>query len=329
MLREDLVLKIRASVGSLGLLGLKEIKMQAKPTTLYLMVNERCIYNCGYCPQARTSRSTSYEKLSRVIWPEIEWDILKKAVTLKANLYERICFQVVNSENYLQNTLYFLREIKSLKLSKPVSVSIRLSTVEELESIFNEGAERVGLPIDVASKKLFSTTRGGSFDYAKRFILEAVKKYSGRITTHIMVGLGENDKEIYQSMKEFNDSGVLVSLFAFTPVVGTPLEKQQPPKISRYRRMQLLRYLITKGETFEASFDAFGNLMHIDLEDSEIAKNPLIYMTSGCPDCNRPYYNETPTGPMFNFPFKPDVSEDILGSYIENVKGRRITFKKD
>ena len=322
-------MKIRASIGSLGLLELREIKVQAKPTTLYLMVNERCIYNCGYCPQARTSRSTSYDKLSRVIWPEIEWDILKKALTLKANLYERICFQVVNGENYLQHTLHFLREIKFLKLSKPVSVSIRLRTLEELESIFYEGTERVGLPIDIASKEMFSRIRGGSFDYAKSVILEAVKKYPGRITTHIIVGLGENDKEVYQLMKEFNDSGVLVSLFAFTPVTGTPLEKQQPPKISRYRRIQLLRYLITKGETFEAGFDAFGNLLHIDLEDGEIVKNPLIYMTSGCPGCNRPYYNETPTGPMFNFPFKPDVSEDILGSYIENAKGRRITFKED
>jgi biotin synthase len=26
------------------------------------------------------------------------------------------------------------------------------------------------------------------------------------------------------------------------------------------------------------------------------------FRTSGCPDCNRPYYNEKPSGPIYNYP---------------------------
>ena len=29
-------------------------------------------------------------------------------------------------------------------------------------------------------------------------------------------------------------------------------------------------------------------------------------MTSGCPHCNRPYYNEDPRGVLYNFPFRPN-----------------------
>ncbi|HUT17269.1 MAG TPA: radical SAM protein, partial [Acidobacteriota bacterium] len=26
------------------------------------------------------------------------------------------------------------------------------------------------------------------------------------------------------------------------------------------------------------------------------------FLTSGCPDCNRPFYNEKPSGPIYNYP---------------------------
>lgn len=321
-------LKIRASIGSLGLLGFSKIKMDALPTTLYLMVNEKCLYNCGYCPQARVSESETYEKLSRVVWPEVDWEEMKKVILLKKDFYHRICFQVVNGKNYLENTLYFLEELNSVKINKPISVSIRLKNFEELNKIFKTGVDRVGLPLDVASKKNYSKIRGGSFESAKKFIITASKSYPGRITTHLIVGLGDSDKEIYKIMKEFFENGVLVSLFAFTPIKGTLLEKLRLPSLSRYRKAQLMRYLLSKKIDFKANFDEHEMLDFIKIEDMQILKNPDIYITSGCPGCNRPYYNETPKGPMYNFPFKPEVNDEILKSYIENANNGKITFKK-
>jgi biotin synthase-related radical SAM superfamily protein len=28
----------------------------------------------------------------------------------------------------------------------------------------------------------------------------------------------------------------------------------------------------------------------------------VAFQTSGCPDCNRPFYNERPGGPLYNYP---------------------------
>ena len=42
--------------------------------------------------------------------------------------------------------------------------------------------------------------------------------------------------------------GVLPALFAFTPVRGTALETNAPPKLESYRRVQLARYLIVNGK---------------------------------------------------------------------------------
>jgi biotin synthase len=33
------------------------------------------------------------------------------------------------------------------------------------------------------------------------------------------------------------------------------------------------------------------------------------FRTSGCPDCNRPYYNEKPSGPIYNYPREPTEKE--------------------
>jgi len=43
-------------------------------------------------------------------------------------------------------------------------------------------------------------------------------------------------------------------------------------------------------------------------------KAPTVYLTSGCPSCNRPYYNEKPSGPIYNYPLQPNKEE------IEKIK---------
>ncbi len=35
---------------------------------------------------------------------------------------------------------------------------------------------------------------------------------------------------------------------------------------------------------------------------AELPADGEPFRTSGCPDCNRPFYNEPPGGPLFNYP---------------------------
>jgi biotin synthase len=37
---------------------------------------------------------------------------------------------------------------------------------------------------------------------------------------------------------------------------------------------------------------------------SKIVETGEPFLTSGCPECNRPYYNERPGGTMYNYPTK-------------------------
>jgi biotin synthase len=40
-----------------------------------------------------------------------------------------------------------------------------------------------------------------------------------------------------------------------------------------------------------------------------IIESGAPFLTSGCPDCNRPYYNEKPIGPLYNYPRKISQKE--------------------
>ncbi len=102
------------------------------------------------------------------------------------------------------------------------------------------------------------------------------------------------------------------SNFTFTPIRGTRLEKRLPPVLDHYRRIQAARYLMVKGlDRFERLVFSDGKLTAFGLEREKwlsFLADGEAFRTSGCPDCNRPYYNEKPGGVIYNYP-KPLTEE--------------------
>jgi len=76
----------------------------------------------------------------------------------------------------------------------------------------------------------------------------------------------------------------------------------------------LARYLIINGKTrFQnMKFDSGGRIIDFGVSEAQLQKTILEgtpFCTSGCPECNRPYYNERPGGPMYNYPRQPSSEE--------------------
>jgi biotin synthase len=85
------------------------------------------------------------------------------------------------------------------------------------------------------------------------------------------------------------------------------LESRAPPKLEEYRRVQLARYLIVQGKarSEDILFDFEGKICSFGVNNDvleQIISGGLPFRTSGCPDCNRPFYNEKPRGPIYNYP---------------------------
>ncbi len=307
----DLLEPINVSSGTATVLGLSEAFIDAPPTTAYLLVGERCGRDCSFCTQARNSRAPA-QALSRVIWPPYEekktLSALKEAY--KRGKIRRACLQVTVSPGYLSRTEEIVAQLKGI----PICASVVVSNLDQVAQLLDSGLEIAGLSLDAANEEIYRCVKGGNFNRTLGLIEEAAKRFPGRVATHLIVGLGETEEEVARLIQRLHDWGVIVALFAFTPNPGTTLENQPPPPLSSYRRIQIARYLIAVGLARAEEFvfppgsckdSAEGPILGFGLEEHELSnalKDGQAFQTSGCPGCNRPYYNERPGGTLYNYP---------------------------
>ncbi|MDN5342912.1 radical SAM protein [Oceanotoga sp. DSM 15011] len=278
-------------------MGIKNGRFEFKMPTAYIMIGEKCVYNCYFCSQARESY-TDTDYLSRVKWPSI--DLEKFEEKFDEKIFRRICIQVVSSLNYERELIPLLEYLKNKKVD--VSVSIRPKNLEEIKMLFEKyKIDRIGISVDVANEKLFKKIRGTEYSKYRDLMIRASKDFLHKVTTHVIVGLGETDEDIVKFMLDMKSQSILVSLFAFTPVKGTKLEAYEKPTIERYRKIQNSREIINKYDIQlkDFKFDNQGNLIELPKKDIDLEE---AKKTSGCPWCTRPYYNETPGKVQYNIP---------------------------
>jgi len=321
--RRDLPKLVRVSLGSAIVLRLLDGKLDAPPTTAYLMTYRegKCSANCQFCPQARKSRSRA-DMLSRISWPVFSTrhvvDEIQNGVS--NDVVKRVCIQALNYPGVFTDLGVLVETIEEQR-HVPISVSCQPLAEENVTLLAEAGVERIGIPLDAASEELFDkikgTSAGGPYRWKRQFELlnDAVSIFGeGKVSTHLIVGLGETDSEIVQVIQKCVEIGVLPALFAFTPVFGTGLEGESQPQIERYRRIQVARSLILhEATTFDKiRFGKDGQLLDFGVNKKtldQIVRSGEPFVTSGCPNCNRPYYNEKPSGPIYNFPREPAEEE--------------------
>lgn len=299
---------IRVAIGTAKVLGLTKVKMDAPPTTAHFMTPGRCIFDCKFCTQAKTSTSNQ-NLLSRISWPEFEDKGVFMALKQRQDKFKRVCLQVVHSEEH-EDFLDYVKKIKDV-CTLPISVDLKADDIDTIRNTFNAGADVVGLPIDAANPKVYSEIKDGSLSSQMDLIKKAAKEFQGKISTHLMIGLGESERDAVWVMREMHKQDVITALFAFTPMKGTPLEKMKQPAIEHYRRIQMARYLIYNYFITNINFDERGRITGFGLRLEELKNkiHPIAFQTSGCPGCNRPYYNERPSGVMYNYPYEPSKKE--------------------
>lgn len=314
---------IRISTGSAVVLNLSRGRLDAKPTTIYLLTfrNEKCSANCGFCPQARESRSRA-DMLSRVTWPIFPTrevvDGIERAT--RDDAIKRVCIQTLNYPEVFNDILLLVREIKSRSIL-PISVSSQPLSPERLKALLEAGVNRVSIALDAATENLFNKVKGQNiggpyrWERQRKALNEAVRVFGeGSVSTHLIVGLGETEKELCQTIQWCVDSGVYPGLFAFTPIPGTALENNPPPSLGHYRRVQVAHYLITRREIRleNMEFDDSDRVTNFGISKKQLGKvieTGEPFLTSGCLGCNRPYYNERPGGPLYNYPRQPQFEE--------------------
>jgi len=323
-IEKDVPEKIRVSVGSAIVLGLLKGKSDASPTTIYMLTYRegKCQANCGFCPQARNSSSRA-DMLARVTWPPFQTRLAieKIASSAEKGTVRRVCIQALNYPTVHKDLTQLTKLIHSSS-NVPISLSCPPFKKAQFKELAAAGADRISIALDAATEQVFDKVKGAATQSPYQWkqqhtaLKEAVEVFGkNQVYTHLIVGLGETEKEIAETIQNCVDAGIIPSLFAFTPILGTALQNNPQPKIEAYRRIQLARHLIRNGTTRQQNmkFDEKGQITDFGTSKTELRKaisQGVPFHTSGCPECNRPYYNERPGSVLYNYP-RPLTPEEL------------------
>ena len=302
---------VRPSIGTLAVLGLKRLRMSALPTTAYIMLGDRCRSNCSFCAQRRDNPEN--DRLSRVIWPAYDKEDIIKSLLAKKR-FSRVCLQTLDYPDMVEDSIELSERLRGLY---DISVSMVPVSDRDMRRLRDAGVEYLSIALDAANPEIFRKAKGK--DVGNGFTWEghwsALKRsvrIFGKGNTHIIVGMGESDEDIVAAMEKLRSMGIDTALFAYTPVNGG-----EYPDIGRYRAIQLARALIYSREDCDFHFED-GKLRDFGAAERALKKMSVrAFMTSGCPGCNRPFYNERPGKELYNYPYA--IERNIGEKGLENA----------
>ncbi|HHT9139738.1 MAG TPA: radical SAM protein [Candidatus Tripitaka californicus] len=300
----------------------------ARPYCINLLLSypEDCKASCAYCGLART-RPTGEDSFIRVDWPVLETrETIQRIARYRDNI-RRVCISTVFHPSAVEDTVSIAREIIN-SANAPLSVLITPGIFGrgEMERLRALGVDTLGIGLDAASKRVFHRTRAGGVDgpLSWEVYLAALNEASeifgpGKVSCHIIVGIGETDRELSNIFFHIKSLKAMIHLFSFYPEPHSLMARSRRPSLKRFRRIQFLSYLVEKDIITPKAleFGDKGNLKQIrSLSVTEAINGGRPFLTGGCPGsegdiaCNRPFGSYRPGEPFRDFPFLP-TEQDI------------------
>jgi biotin synthase len=298
-------LKIRVSYGTAICLGLVKARQDIAPTTAYLLWDSGCIGSCSFCPRANGHKKD--KRLSRILWPEFEFSIILNLLQSSKNPFHRVCLQT----GYNPATESLLQNIAQSLFDSGLTTSITLNPGQTklASDLLKAGADHIGIGLDCATEQTYRIHKKRNWKNDYPSLINLCHKHSGKIEVHLIFGLGDSEEDFCKAIHHLIQNGAKISLFALTPV-----NKGQAPEHDAYRRTQLFRYLCeNKILPINSFLFSSGKLKEIKDLQKIIVKNKNLsdcFRTSGCDNCNRPYYNERPGQRFYNYP-RPLTKEEF------------------
>ncbi len=322
---------VRASIASLAALGLHDLEIKFPMHTLYLLQYSRegCLAGCLFCSQSRMC-PIDKKFLSRITWPTIQLNRFIEALKDRERDVRRICIQSILKRGFIQEIIDIVDHIRSQGIDKPISVAVTPVSRKYLYCLRDLGVDYIGIGLDTSSPQLFRVMgKPYSWRVYMDFIRDAVSVFGEKhVYVHLIVGLGEKPKEIIDTIYKLIGMGASIALFAYTPLRGLRL-KLERPSIGYYRSIQILLYYLNMGyRPSDIVYIDNGRILVkrdiIDAIINEVDRYLKVFLTTGCPYCNRPYYNESPRGPFYNY-----YSIDHVLRYIDELRNELLMIRGD
>ena len=328
---------VQLSTAAAMTLGIMPGKMHRCECTrclnLLLSYPEGCRANCAYCGLARhreAERDYADRNFIRVDWPAVPVEQIVDIVArdAAASPFHRMCISMITHPRSDADTVAVLqawtRRIDPAAI--PVSILSNPTTMgrEDVVRLRELGADIFTVALDAATPAIFDRTRGKGVQSPHKWshywqILLTAREVFGRqkFGAHIIIGMGETEREALELVQQLVDLGGHSHLFCFFPEKGSLMDHLPATPRDQWRRVQLARYLIDYASVRveQMGFDERGRVADFGLPRAElerIIEEGVAFRTSGCPGkfrddisaCDRPY-GDSPPSNIASYPFAP------------------------
>lgn len=315
--------KVRASLGTLGVLGMELVLMDAPPTTAYLQIytDKRCQANCRFCSQA-AGADGDLKQIARGQYMPSDLDevVRRLGIAFERGYLKRACIQTVMYSEMWMDTTYLVGRIREVS-SIPISLSVFPLSDDKYTTLKEMGVEKLVIPLDACNSELFSIIKGKDAYsiYGWDTHLDGIRRATyvfgkGAVGTHLIIGMGESAEDALQLIDELHAERVHSALFAYTLIPGTG-KITTNLNVDHYRSVQFGAYLIREDiASFADMTFRLGKVIDFGIPDAQLfsyVEKGDAFKTTGCPDCNRPYATETHQE-IFNFPKDPNAEEIVM-----------------
>jgi biotin synthase len=300
---------------------------------LLLSYPEGCRANCAYCGLARhreAERDFADRNFIRVDWPAVPLDTVIDIVArdVTASPFHRMCISMITHPRSDADTVSVLKRWTDRidPSSIPVSILSNPTTMTrgDVMRLHELGADIFTVALDAATPEIFDRTRGKGVQsphkWAKywEILMDARDIFGrGKFGAHIIVGMGETEREVLELVQRLVDLGGHSHMFCFFPEKGSLMDHLPATPRDQWRRVQLARYLIDyrRVRVEPMAFDAAGRVTGFGIPTGElddVINAGIAFRTSGCPGkfrddvsaCDRPY-GDSPPSDIASYPFQP------------------------
>ena len=304
---------------------------------LLLTYPEGCRANCAYCGLARhreAERDYADRNFIRVDWPAVPMDEVVDIIAKDpaASPFHRMCISMITHPRSDEDTVTVLKKWTSKIDPSAIPVSILSNpttmTRDDVKRLKDLGSDIFTVALDAATPEIFDRTRGKGVDSPhswKKYwdIMMDARDIFGKekFGAHIIVGMGETEKDTLSLVQQLVDIGGHSHMFCFFPEKGSLMDHLPATPRDQWRRVQLGRYLIDyAGQRVEnMTFDDMGRVLDFGMPAAEldaIIDKGIAFRTSGCPGkfaedisaCDRPY-GDSPPSNIASYPFQPEAAD--------------------
>ena len=323
-----------AAAITLGIMGGKMYRCGCtRCLNLLLTYPEGCRANCAYCGLARhreAERDYADRNFIRVDWPAVPIEQIVDIVARDpaGSPFHRMCISMITHPSSDADTVTVLKRWTERidPAAIPISILSNPTTMDraDVKSLHELGADIFTVAIDAATPALFERTRGKGvqsphhWDKYWQVLLDARDIFGPKkFGAHIIVGMGESEREVLELVQRIVDLGGHSHMFCFFPESGSLMDHLPATPRDQWRRVQLARYLIDYRDVRvdHMRFDSAGQLLDYGLakgEIDDIIEAGIAFRTSGCPGkfaddisaCDRPY-GDSPASNIASYPFQP------------------------